>query len=231
MEEPKPNAKKEKSAKEDVKTEDAKVGGVKAEETIAEDASVVEDTAEDEADKPSAEETVAENASKRPRREDRRRNNTSKGEEYVAFPTEDWKQLQAHYDIDASFSPAQLITRSDDAKSVTFVTKSITMDLLNDMKAKKYKVVYAGLKMFERNETTSGGRVYRLCQASIHHILPFMGLRKAKVSAKELQMMLERVGDLLDFDEFKPATQKTLEETPIGSIVCSLDQPNQSMVE
>lgn len=207
---------------EDVKAEDAKV-----EEAVV--AAV-----EDEADKPSAEEmttAAADNAPKRPRREDRRRNNTSKGEEYVAFPAEDWKQLQAHYDIDASFSPAQLITRSDDAKSVTFVTKSITMDLLNDMKSKKYKVVYAGLKMFERNETTNGGRVYRLCQASIHHILPCMGLRKAKVSAKELQMMLERVGDLLDFDEFEPATQKTLEDTPIGSIVCSLDQPNQSMVE
>ncbi|KAL3656518.1 hypothetical protein V7S43_018598 [Phytophthora oleae] len=48
------------------------------------------------------------------------------------------------------------------------------MALLEEMRRKKRKIVYAGLKMFERNETTECGKMYRVCQAGLTHILPFM---------------------------------------------------------
>lgn len=165
---------------------------------------------------------------RRSRRDDRR---NQKGEVYVAFGAENWNSVREYYNVDPAFSAAQLITRSEDAKSVTFVTESITMALLEEMKRKKLKVVYAGLKMFERNETTEGGKVYRVCQAGLPHFLPFMNSRKASVSPKDFQMMLERLGDLLDFDEFEPATRQYFEDAPIGSVVCMLNRPGQSTVE
>ncbi|ETN09945.1 hypothetical protein PPTG_22766 [Phytophthora nicotianae INRA-310] len=161
----------------------------------------------------------------------RSRRNEKKGEVYVPFGADNWATVREYYDISPAFSAKQLITRSEDAKSVTFVTESITMALLEEMKRKKLKVVYAGLKMFERNETAEGGKVYRVCQAGLPHILPFMNKRKAKVSTKDFQMMLERLGDLLDFDEFEPATRQYFENAPIGSVVCMLDRPGQSNVE
>lgn len=165
------------------------------------------------------------------RREERKNRAKSGGDEYVAFPEEQWREVQSYYAISDEFSPEQLITRSGDAKSVTFVTQSISMPLLEEMKQRKYKVVYAGLKMFERNESPASGRVYRLCQAGLAHIMPFMSQRKAQVSPREFQMMLDRLGDLMDFDEFEPATRDMLTAAPIGSIVCSLERPNQSLVE
>lgn len=44
-------------------------------------------------------------------------------------------------------------------------------------------------------------------------------------------MMLERLGDLLDFDEFEPATRQYFQDAPIGSVVCMLDRPGQTNVE
>jgi len=184
---------------------------------------------EEEAHTPASDEAATKEAKPRRNRRDDRRN--QKGEVYVAFGADNWANVREYYDISSSFSEAQLITRSEDAKSVTFVTESITMALLEEMKRKKLKVVYAGLKMFERNETAEGGKVYRVCQAGLPHILPFMSKRKAKVSAKDFQMMLERLGDLLDFDEFEPATKQYFEDAPIGSVVCMLDRPGQTTVE
>ncbi|KAL8016450.1 putative SAM-dependent methyltransferase RsmB/NOP2-type, RNA (C5-cytosine) methyltransferase [Plasmopara halstedii] len=162
------------------------------------------------------------------RRYDRMKKN---GEVYVSFRAEYEAHVRDYYDITTTFSAEQLITRSEDAKSVTFVTESITMALLEEMKRKKMQVVYAGLKMFERNETTEGGKVYRVCQAGLPHILPFMNKCKAMVGTRDFQMMLERLGDLLDFDEFEPDTREYLENAPIGSVVCMLDRPGQSTIE
>ncbi|EGZ15838.1 hypothetical protein PHYSODRAFT_447412, partial [Phytophthora sojae] len=183
----------------------------------------------EEATESASDEASAEEAKPRKNRRDDRRN--KKGEVYVAFGADNWTNVREYYDIAPEFSASQLITRSEDAKSVTFVTESITMALLEEMKRKKLKVVYAGLKMFERNETTEGGKVYRVCQAGLPHILPFMNKRKAKVSTKDFQMMLERLGDLLDFDEFEPATRQYFQDAPIGSVVCMLDRPGQTNVE
>lgn len=159
-----------------------------------------------------------------------RRQQKQKGEEYVALERAQWERIQEHFDIVAPFSGAQLFTRSDEVKSVTFVTKSITPELIETMKAKKLKIVYTGLKMFERTESTAGGVIYRLCQAGMTHVLPFMTKRKITVSRRDFQLLLERLGDLLDYDEFEPATQKIFEDAPMGSIVCMMEQP-RSLVE
>ncbi|CAH0494088.1 unnamed protein product [Peronospora farinosa] len=162
------------------------------------------------------------------RRDDRR---NKKSEVYVAFGVDNWTNVRECYGVSPDFPAEQLITRSQDAKSVTFVTESITMALLEEMKRKKLKVVFAGLKMFERNETTEGGKVYRVCQAGLPHILPFMSKRKVNVSTQDFQMMLDRLGDLLDFDEFEPSARQYFENAPIGSVVCMLDRPGQSNIE
>ncbi|GMF09680.1 unnamed protein product [Phytophthora lilii] len=224
---PTPNDKEEdtsdKSSDADVKTEDSveKTDAVVTSEDAVEktevtvpssdaapsDAKVKTEAASDEA-------ATEETKPRRNRRDDRR---NKKGEVYVAFGADNWENVREYYDVAPAFSASQLITRSEDAKSVTFVTESITMALLEEMKRKKLKVVYAGLKMFERNETKEGGKVYRVCQAGLPHILPFMNQRKVKVSTKDFQMMLERLDDLLDFDEFEPAARKYFEDAPIAN--------------
>ncbi|KAG3121435.1 tRNA (cytosine(34)-C(5))-methyltransferase [Phytophthora idaei] len=202
---------------------------VKVEKVKEEAAPSNEATATDAKADPEAQKSASDEA--KPRRNRRNDRLNKKGEVYVAFDAENWANVREYYDIAPAFSAEQLITRSEDAKSVTFVTESITMALLEKMKRKKLKVVYAGLKMFERNETAEGGKVYRVCQAGLPHILPFMNKRKAKVTTKDFQMMLERLGDLLDFDEFEPATRQYFENASIGSVVCMLDRPGQSNVE
>ncbi|KAE9043249.1 tRNA (cytosine(34)-C(5))-methyltransferase [Phytophthora rubi] len=214
---------------EDVTMKSEETAGQKEEATPSSDAAAVDSKADAEAQKSASDEAGADEVKpRRNRREDRR---NKKGEVYVAFGADNWNNVREYYDVAPEYSAAQLITRSEDAKSVTFVTESITMALLEEMKRKKLKVVYAGLKMFERNETAEGGKVYRVCQAGLPHILPFMNKRKAKVSTKDFQMMLERLGDLLDFDEFEPTTRQYLEDAPIGSVVCMLDRPGQTNVE
>ncbi|TYZ62941.1 hypothetical protein PybrP1_003321 [[Pythium] brassicae (nom. inval.)] len=153
-----------------------------------------------------------------------------KGEEYVGLEPAQWERIQAHFGIAAPFSGAQLFTRSDEVKSVTFVTASITRELVEAMKAKKLKIVYTGLKLFERTESAASGVIYRLCQAGVPHVLPFMTQRKIRVSLRDFQLLLERLGDLLDYDEFEPATQRIFEDAPMGSIVCMMEQP-RSLVE
>ncbi|KAG7393914.1 hypothetical protein PHYPSEUDO_000091 [Phytophthora pseudosyringae] len=209
-----------------VKTEEAEV---KEEAAPLSDVTASDTKADTEARQNGSDAAGTEKAKPRRNRRDDRLN--KKGEVYVAFGADNWSNVREYYEIAPAFSAEQLITRSEDAKSVTFVTESITMALLEEMKRKKLKVVYAGLKMFERNETTEGGKVYRVCQAGLPHILPFMNKRKAKVSTKDFQMMLERLGDLLDFDEFESTTSKYFEDAPIGSVVCMLDRPGQSNIE
>uniref|UniRef100_K3WGW8 SAM-dependent MTase RsmB/NOP-type domain-containing protein n=1 Tax=Globisporangium ultimum (strain ATCC 200006 / CBS 805.95 / DAOM BR144) TaxID=431595 RepID=K3WGW8_GLOUD len=198
-----------------------------APEPVAAKAETVTDDATDAA---AATAAPAESTEAKLQREPRRsRYQKPKGDEYLSFDDQ-WKSVQEYYEIDEAFSGAQLITRSDDAKAVTFVTKSITYPLIEEMKAKKFKLVYAGLKMFERNETKDANTVYRLCQAGVPHVLSFMGKRKITVSKHDFQMLLERLGELFDYSEFEPATQKVFEDAPIGSIVCSLENTT-SLVE
>ncbi|CAI5745058.1 unnamed protein product [Peronospora destructor] len=209
-------------AKETVKTEEINVDDKAA---LISDAAASGIKVEAEAPKSACDEVQLR---RKDRRDDRR---NKKGEVYVAFGADNWTNVRECYGVAPGFPAAQLITRSEDAKSVTFVTESITMALLEEMKRKKLKVVFAGLKMFERNETTEGGKVYRVCQAGLPHILPLMSKRKVNVSTRDFQMMLDRLGDLLDFDEFEPSARQYFENAPIGSVVCMLDRPGQSDIE
>ncbi|KAL3671556.1 hypothetical protein V7S43_003473 [Phytophthora oleae] len=229
---PTPDDKEEETSNkaEDTTTKVEKTADNLEETEVKEEAAKKEQKSAQKEQKSASDEASTEEAQKprRNRRDDRR---NKKGEVYVAFGADNWTNVREYYGVTPAFSAEQLITRSEDAKSVTFVTESITMALLEEMRRKKLKVVYAGLKMFERNETTEGGKVYRVCQAGLTHILPFMNQRKVKVSSKDFQMMIERLGDLLDFDEFEPATRQYFEDAPIGSVVCMLDRPDQSSVE
>lgn len=213
----------------------AAVDDVKSEEEVTEAKAEAEEdsVAAAEGDKePKGETTTVVSKDARPPRMNRqeRRAQQQKGEAYVALDQAQWKSIQEHFGIVEPFSGAQLFTRSDESKSVTFVTKSITSELIEEMKAKKFKVVYTGLKLFERTESSGGGTVYRLCQAGLPHVLPCINKRKITVSKKDFQMLLERLGDLMDFDEFDATTKKIFEDAPIGSIACSLENP-RSLVE
>ncbi|CAH0475822.1 unnamed protein product [Peronospora belbahrii] len=214
----------------EMKVEEVQVTAKTEETRLDDEAARLSDTAADNIKVDAgAQKSASDTAQSRRSRRDDRRN--KKGEVYVAFGADNWAKVREYYGVSPDFSAAQLITRSEDAKSVTFVTESITMDLLEEMKRKKLKVVFAGLKMFERNETTEGGKVYRVCQAGLPHIQPFMNKRKTNVSTRDFQMMLDRLGDLLDFDEFEPSTQQYFENAPVGSVVCMLDRPGQSNIE
>ncbi|TDH65418.1 hypothetical protein CCR75_009595 [Bremia lactucae] len=210
----------------EIKLDEATDGAIKAKEAVNAVEGMQEATKADDAIA-STKARVEIMKTRQSRREDRNKKN---GEVYVSFRPEKWAEIRESYAIAPSFSGDQLLTRSDDAKSVTFVTKSITMTLVEEMKRKNIHVVYAGLKMFERNETVEGGTIYRVCQAGVPHILPFMNKRTTKVAAKDFQMMLERLGDLFDFDEFEASTRDYFEKTSIGSVVCMLDYPGLSNV-
>lgn len=197
-------------------------------EAVKEEGDATESTAVVDATAPSAAGSEQQRGPRLNRQE--RKQLKQKGEEYVALEAAQWERIQSHFAITAPFSGNQLFTRSDEVKSVTFVTASITRELVEAMKAKKLKIVYTGLKLFERTESTTAGVIYRLCQTGVPYVLPFMQKRKITVSRRDFQLLLERLGDLLDYDEFEPATQTIFEDAPMGSIVCMMAQP-RSLVE
>jgi hypothetical protein len=105
-----------------------------------------------------------------------------KGEEYVAFDAYD--QVQTCFNLSPSFDATQLCTRSASGKTVSFVTASVAKELLPAMKTLQMKVVYAGIKMFERHEIGPVQEndathllhhsMYRLTQAGASIVMPFL---------------------------------------------------------
>ncbi|KAJ0389960.1 hypothetical protein ATCC90586_010838 [Pythium insidiosum] len=197
-----------------------------AEEDAAEEKDA---SAEEDASEQATEKTVEQK--KRLSRREQRKTATSRGEEYVGFGADQFEVMKDCYGMAPEFSSAQLITRSDESKSITFVTKSITMQLLEEMKAKKFKVIYTGIKMFERTDLPDGSKTYRLCQSGLPMALPFVSKRKITISLRDLQMLLHRHGDLLDFDEFDAPTREALEQSSMGTVICCLDRPEQTVLE
>ncbi|KDO30988.1 hypothetical protein SPRG_04176 [Saprolegnia parasitica CBS 223.65] len=144
------------------------------------------------------------------------------GEEYLTFNEVD--EVKACFQMTSGFEASQLFTRSDTGKSVTFVTSSVSRELLPAMKARNMKVVYAGIKMFERHDLGTGTGMYRLTQAGTHIAKPFMQARKIDVNNRDFQYMLERRGDLLQFDVFSESLSAFFKSAPLGSYVCTLQR-------
>ncbi|DAZ94792.1 TPA: hypothetical protein N0F65_002405, partial [Lagenidium giganteum] len=168
----------------------------------------------------------------KPQRKSRRDRFLPKGEEpYIALAESQWEELKQCYDMADDFPRHQLLTRSEESKSLTFVTQSITAELLAEMREKRVKVVYAGLKIFERNLTSDGKKVYRMCHCGVHICLPYVRTRVFQITAKDLQTLVESQGELLSFNDFEPETQKNFEAAALGSVLCTLNREPGSMVE
>ncbi|KAF0698326.1 Aste57867_11046 [Aphanomyces stellatus] len=142
------------------------------------------------------------------------------GEEYLPF--NEYAAIQSTYKMDDTFEKAQLFTRSDTGKTVNFVTSSVSKELLPAMKALDMKVVYTGIKVFERHDVGVGETTYRLTQSGAHIALPHMHTRKIDVGNRDFQYMLERRGDLVQFDNFSEPLATFLKSAPLGSYVCTL---------
>jgi len=165
---------------------------------------------------------VEETLDNRSRRDRQKKNKTSEGEEYLKFGDSAWKELKECYQLNDSFQQNQLFTRSETAKTVSIVTSSVSKELLPAMKALNIKVVYAGIKIFERHDVNGGDSLYRLTQAGAHIAQPYMGVRKISVGDRDFQYMLERRGELLQFDNFSPELRDTFKTSDMGSFLCSL---------
>ncbi|OQR95420.1 tRNA (cytosine-5-)-methyltransferase NSUN2 [Thraustotheca clavata] len=165
---------------------------------------------------PTPDDAVAETDSKSSNKKSK-----STGEEYLDF--KDYDDIKTSYKMKDEFEASQLFTRSDTGKSVTFVTSSVSKELLPAMKALNMKVVYAGIKMFERHDLGVGASgMYRLTQTGSHIAKPFMQTRKLEVCNRDFQYMLERRGDLLQFDVFTDKLKDIFISSPLGSYVCTL---------
>ncbi|RHY96444.1 hypothetical protein DYB37_002263 [Aphanomyces astaci] len=142
------------------------------------------------------------------------------GEEYLPFT--EFKSIQSTYELDAGFEASQLFTRSDTGRTVNFVTSSVARELLPAMKALDMKVVYTGIKVFERHDVGIGESTYRLTQSGAHIALPHMNVRKLTVGNRDFQYFLDRRGDLLQFDDLSADLAAVFKAAPLGSYACTL---------
>ncbi|RQM29778.1 hypothetical protein B5M09_009184 [Aphanomyces astaci] len=142
------------------------------------------------------------------------------GEEYLPFT--EFKSIQSTYELDAGFEASQLFTRSDTGRTVNFVTSSVATELLPAMKALDMKVVYTGIKVFERHDVGIGESTYRLTQSGAHIALPHMNVRKLTVGNRDFQYFLDRRGDLLQFDDLSADLAAVFKAAPLGSYACTL---------
>ncbi|CCI48359.1 unnamed protein product [Albugo candida] len=140
---------------------------------------------------------------------------------YRPLSDESWEKLRSYYQIDNDLSRKQFLTRSDDAKSITLVSRAITSQLLTALKRNKISIVFAGLRAFELSSVIEGAKYLRLTQASVSSILPFIQARKLEVCPADFQKLLDQHGKLLPFSDFADGLQQQFESSSIGSIVCS----------
>ena len=148
------------------------------------------------------------------------RRNRSK-DHYRALSDESWEKLGSYYQIDSALSRTQFLTRSDDAKSITLVSRAITKQLLAALKSNKISVVFTGLRAFELSSVIEGAKYLRLTQAGVSSILPFIQARNLRLCLADFQKLLDQHGKLLPFSDFADELRQQFEASSIGSIVCS----------
>lgn len=92
------------------------------------------------------------------------------------FDVSQW--LKDYYGIVDNFPMEQLVTTTDLAKKISYVSKGV-LNVLNSDKRNRFKVINFGVKLFSLNKKKVDQEYcqYRICQDGLQYILPFVTKR------------------------------------------------------
>lgn len=147
--------------------------------------------------------------------------NTEKGIDFMKDKYE--KELQwiiDYYGIDEDFPRDQLVTQSESAKKINFVSKGVS-ELLKADKRNQMKLQNAGVKLFKKNKSKSNEIdycLYRICQDGLMYALPYMHKRVYFITTDTFVQILKTKevihDEVIDID-----LRRVVKETKPGCIV------------
>ena len=135
-----------------------------------------------------------------------------------------WEKIVEFYDIRKEFPFEYLVSRTVDLGKI-FLTCPAIMDIVHANSAVKIiRSVNTGLKLFKRTITqkqaagTLDGSIYRLCNESLHYILPYLGEKRiVKCEMADVLTLLKKSDPF--FTDFTPKVQERLKELEMGCVV------------
>lgn len=114
-------------------------------------------------------------------------------EEYVLLEPEEYRSIQSFYGIESDLFRNNLFVKKNEEcrKKVTLVTDGVSNYVRADNTG-KLKLINMGCKAFEKGKESFAGNecLYRLCQDSIHFLLPLLTRRKVRVSLEDFRLLI-----------------------------------------
>ena len=114
----------------------------------------------------------------------------------MPLEAEEFHYIQKFYGIeDDSLKNNLFVKKSEDSrKKVTLVSEGVGRYIRADT-TQKLKLINMGCKAFEKGKQSFAGSecLYRLCQDSIHFILPLMTRRKVRVTLDIFRMLVQQI--------------------------------------
>jgi len=142
-------------------------------------------------------------------------------EEYLPLDPKIFAEIKEQYGISDQLDPGQLYTRTNTAKTIYYVTKTIKAEFLDRPGIRDLRVVCTGLKLFEKNER-QGVITYRLQQEGLHVLLGHATKKVVGLSQEDYQVLIDKRGGLLPISSFSEEGQKQLNSEEIGCVACYL---------
>lgn len=136
--------------------------------------------------------------------------------------------LRNYYGLRETFPYYQLISHSDKAKKINFVTNGVYKFLKNDLR-KQFKIITAGVKLFQQTKNTfkdDDECRYRICQDGILYIIPYLTKHIISVTKDVFFNIIEnqslRLDDLSKIKNGGNEIVNDLKEYKIGCVVVIL---------
>ena len=134
-----------------------------------------------------------------------------------------WEKVSAFYGIKDGFPFESLVTRTQDVGKI-FLTCPAIMEIVhaND-NVKAIKSVNTGLKVFKKAKGSNkygvvDGAHYRLCNESLHYVLPYLGEKRiVRCKMSDIRTLLTKADPF--FSMFSPEVEAKLKSMEMGCIV------------
>jgi multisite-specific tRNA:(cytosine-C5)-methyltransferase len=127
--------------------------------------------------------------------------------------------VKDYYGIIDNFPMEQLVTTTDLAKKISYVSKGV-LNVLNADKRNKFKIINFGVKLFSLNKKKVDQEYcqYRICQDGLPFILPFI-TKRIFFCHENLFVRLLKQSDMKKNEINDPVLQESLAELSYGCII------------
>ncbi|KAL6051390.1 tRNA (cytosine(34)-C(5))-methyltransferase [Balamuthia mandrillaris] len=136
-----------------------------------------------------------------------------------------WQQIKEHYGFKENFPVDQLIARGLASPRISFISTGIRDVLWSDARG-FVKLINTGVRVFTKHTPPGVECPFRLCQESIHLMLPYLTKRVVHISKAEFVNLLINTNPSPLISSFSTKPRAQLEALGIGCVVFVVDVPH-----